>query len=336
MKNIIKLRAPVAVTASASAVGKAEHDGPLGALFDLHDESDTFGAQSFELAEGEMQRQALNTAVFKAGIRENDIDIILAGDLQNQCVASNIGLLSYPVPMAGLFGACSTIAEALALGALLTDGGYVKTAAAVASSHNCAAERQFRLPLEYGGQRTPTAQWTVTGAGAFILRTDGGGKRPRISDVLIGRRIDSGINDAANMGAAMAPAAADSLLRYFSDSGTSPSCYDMILTGDLGAEGAYHLERLMAENGFPLAGRHRDCGLLIYDRLTADVHSGGSGCGCSACVLSAYILPQLECGQLSDIIFTATGALMSPTSVAEGQAIPGIAHVIHLMRGEGE
>lgn len=337
MNSIINLSRPVYILSSASVAGANEEKGPLGGTFDVTDETQTdgFGKKTWEESEGEMQRLALETALLKAKLSESDICAVFAGDLQNQCVGSNYGLLDFDIPFFGLYGACSTCAEGLILASLLSSG-YGKVTAVVASSHNCAAERQFRFPIEYGGQRAPTAQWTVTGAGAFILSPEKNGAEslPYIADVLPGRSIDRGINDLNNMGAAMAPAAIDTLKRYFDESGRDADSFDMILTGDLGAEGSRILKDFMQANGYSIGEVHADCGLMIYDREGDDRHAGGSGCGCSASVLSAHILPRMVGGgrgkELNDILFLATGALMSPASVQQGNNIPGICHLVHI------
>ncbi len=327
------LHPPAAILAAATVVGGKEHAGPLGTHFDLFNDSDRFGQTTWEQAESEMQRMALAAAMGKAGVRVSDIDLLLAGDLLNQCVGSSYGLLSYDIPYLGLYGACSTSAEGLLLAAAMVGAGYAETAAVVTSSHNAAAERQFRTPLEYGGQRPPTAQWTVTGAGAFILghpnRADGRAMAT-VAAALPGIVVDAGITDAANMGAAMAPAAASTLCRYLEASATAPSDYDLILTGDLGWEGSRILCDLMLAEGLDIREQHNDCGKLMFSRKTQDTHCGGSGCGCAATVLGSYVLPKLARGELHRILFMATGAMMSPDSIKQGLSIPGIAHLLVL------
>jgi len=340
MRTVIRFRTPVSVYARASAVGKTEAEGPLGALFDFHDETDRFGADTWETSEESLSRTVLNLALARAKQSQDEIDLLFSGDLQNQCVASSAGCGSMGIPYLGLYGACSTSCEGLALAALaLNAAKEVSRAAVVTTSHNAAAERQFRLPLEYGGQRPPTSQWTATAGGAFLLaRADEPSlspSAPRITGALIGRAIDGGVKDAANMGAAMAPAAADTILRFFSESGERPADYDRIVTGDLGTEGSSLLSELLRENGLDLAGRHRDCGVLLFDPLKTDVHAGGSGCGCSASVLSALFLPALERGELHRILFLATGALMSPSNLLQGGTILGIAPLVVLESGNG-
>ncbi|MBQ9086652.1 MAG: stage V sporulation protein AD [Clostridia bacterium] len=325
--RIIKLSA--AIVAAASAVGKYEYEGPLGDTFDLHDSTDKFGMKTWEKAESEMQRLAFNTALAKASVSEREVEALFAGDLLNQCVGSSYGLLDFDIPYFGLYGACSTAAESLMLAAMTCGAGYVSSCAAVTSSHYCAAERQYRTPIEYGAQRSPTAQWTVTGAGAFLVGRDG---RVRLTEALPGIVVEKGINDASNMGAAMAPAAADTLLRYFRQSDTSPEEFDLIVTGDLGFEGGSILCELLLAEGLDIRSRYNDCGMMIYDRERQDMHAGGSGCGCSAVVLASHLLPRLERGELRQILFVGTGAMMSPSSIQQGLAIPGIAHLLRLER----
>ncbi len=328
---------PVYIRSWGTVVGKKEVNGPLGKLFDNHDTTDLFGMDTFEKAESEMQRQALQVALGKGGLSPEGVDLLLAGDLVNQCIASTYGLISYGLPYLGLFGACSTAAEGLLLSALLA-GDQCRRCANVTSSHFCTAERQFRFPLEYGGQRPPTSQWTVTGAGAFVTTSDAGDFAhwqepfvPRITGVLPGRPVDGGIKDGNNMGAAMAPAAMDTLLRYF-DGATGLSGIDMILTGDLGREGSGILCDMLYCKGLDISAVHADCGRMIFrmDDEKSDVHAGASGCGCSAVVLGANILPGICQGKLQKILFVGTGALMNPMALFQGQTIPGIAHLVQL------
>ncbi|MDD4773011.1 MAG: stage V sporulation protein AD [Eubacteriales bacterium] len=328
-KGIIKLKNAPAILCAASVVGKHESDGPLGALFDFHDKDDRFGQSTWEKAEAEMQHMALNLAMSKNKISITDIDAIFAGDLMNQCISSTYGLIAHDAPFMGLYSACSTAAEALILSGMTVNAGYFKRTASVTSSHNCSAERQFRTPVEYGGQRTPTSQWTVTGSAAFIIADDEG-RHPRITEVMLGMTVDYGITDANNMGAAMAPAAADTMIRYFESSGLGPSAFDLIVTGDLGFEGHSIVLDLMSTKGYDLSGNYNDCGLLIYNRSSQDMHAGGSGCGCSAVVLASYLLKLIRDGELRDVLFIGTGALMSPLSVQQGGSIPGIAHLVRI------
>lgn len=326
----------------ASVVGSKESQGPLGAFFDLRDPCDRFGMKTWEQAESEMQRMALNTALAKAGVSTADVGALFAGDLLNQCIGSAYGLQSFDIPYIGLYGACSTCAESLLLSALMVSHRICNIAAAVTSSHYCSAERQYRTPLEYGAQRAPTAQWTVTGAGAFLVRgidhaaqADRG--RAVVRRCVIGRVQDSGVKDAANMGAAMAPAALDTLCRFFKEAQTNPGNYDLIVTGDLGYEGGEILCSLMRAEGMDISAVYNDCGQMIYDRVAQDVHGGGSGCGCSAVVLSADLLPKIQRGDLSRILFLATGAMMSPDSLKQGEKVLAVAHLLeieHIPRGE--
>lgn len=317
------------VLAASSVVGGKEFEGPLGSLFDFHDPADRFGQKTFEKSEAEMQRLVLASAMGKLGVGASAIDALFAGDLMNQCVSSAYGLLEYDIPYFGLYGACSTAAEGLMLASVFVSRGIADLAAAVTSSHNSTAERQYRNPIEYGGQRTPTAQWTVTGAGAFIVGRSGDALA-EVADVFPGIVVEKGVTDAANMGAAMAPAATDTLLNYFEMSGTSPDDYDMIVSGDLGREGVLILGELLSASGVDASGKLDDCGMMIYDLEAQDVHAGGSGCGCSAAVLAASLLPKLKRGELRNILLYGTGAMMSPSSLKQGLAIPAVAHLIHL------
>ena len=337
MSGWIRFSKPPRLISAASVVGKREFEGPLGDLFDMHDGStgffdgaDRFGQPTWEQSEAEMQRLAFNLAVSKLGASEDAIGALFAGDLINQCTGSAYGLLNYNIPFFGLYGACSTAAEGLILSAMTVAAGYFDRAAAVTSSHNCSAERQFRFPLEYGGQRTPTSQWTVTGSGAFVIGTEPVPGSPEIVSCCIGITREKGITDINNMGAAMAPAAVDTLQRYFTESGTAPSDYDLIVTGDLGYEGHGIVLDMMKADGYDLSANYNDCGLLIYHRSGQDMHAGGSGCGCSAVVLAAYLLKQMREGKLRNLLFIGTGALMSPMTVQQGLPIPGVAHLLHL------
>ncbi len=338
MENIIKTEAEI--FSAASVVGGKEADGPLGELFDLCDPSDRFGMKTWEKAESEMQRLSLNTALAKSGVHPKKVGALFAGDLLNQCVGSAYGLQSFGIPYIGLYGACSTCAESLLLASAWVSYRMCNVAAAVTSSHYCSAERQYRTPLEYGAQRAPTAQWTVTGAGAFLVRkaeraepTSEG--RAVVTRCLIGRVQDSGIADAANMGAAMAPAALDTLCRFFEETATDPENYDLIVTGDLGHEGGDILCSLMKAEGYDIDPVYNDCGRMIYDRERQDVHGGGSGCGCSAVVLSADILPRIKKGELSRVLFMATGAMMSPDSLKQGENVLAVAHLLEIEHREG-
>lgn len=325
-KQTLRLSDPPAVLSCAAVVGKREGEGPLKDCFDLISEDSYFGQKTWEAAESQMLRQCFQRAYDKGGLAPSSLHYVLAGDLLNQCVSSAFAMKDVPVPYLGLYGACSTMAESLSLAALLLDGGFADSACALTGSHFCTAERQYRFPLEYGGQRTPSSQWTVTGAGAVILAREGTG--PRITHVTHGRIIDAGITDANAMGAAMAPAAFDTLRTHFADTGTAPDSYDAIFTGDLGALGHDILQALFKADGIQLGANYMDCGVLIYDLRTQAVGAGGSGCGCSASVLAGHILPAMERGVWRRVLFAATGALLSATSAQQGESIPGICHAV--------
>lgn len=334
MQKITYLDKPIYIESFSAVGGLEESRGPLGDKFDLIDEKDLFGMKTWERAEGEMSRLALNIALNKNKLSPDDLDILVAGDLQNQCVASSGGLFTFGIPFLGLYGACSTCTEGLlVLTAMLTASKNYSRGASVTSSHNCAAERQFRTPIEYGGQRTPTSQWTATAAGAFIL-----GKEKsdiKITSFMPGRVIDGYVKDQSNMGSAMALAAYDSIAAYFSEN--DPSRFDLILTGDLGSVGSSILEEMLCEKlgkiGRIISSLHKDAGLLLYDLKNQDMHAGGSGCGCSASVLSSLILPKVKSGEYKRIALLSTGALMSTGSVGQGDHILGVAPLIVI---EGE
>ena len=328
---IFKLKNQPKITAFACVGGKEEHKGPLGGALDFYDESDKFDEDTWEKSESEMQRRAFNHLLAKRKIDISEIDVLLAGDLINQCTSSGYGLLDFDVPYLGIFGACSTAALGLGCGALICDGGYARRAAVVTSSHFCSAERQFRFPLEYGAQRPPTAQHTATAAGAFLIENEG--KGAYIDEFLIGISVDGGIKDANNMGAAMAPAAVDTLCRYFRESSTMPSDFDLIVTGDLGNLGYETVMDFMEKLGYPMDGVYKDCGLMIYDNEKQDMHAGGSGCGCSALAMAGSILPDIISGRYKDVLFLGTGALLSKASVLQGQSIPAVAHLVRIRHG---
>lgn len=330
-KYTVQLSNRPMILSYAAVVGKKEGEGPLGREYDQVFEDTTLGEKTWEKAESDMQRDAVTRALNKAALSPSQVQYIFAGDLLNQCTASTFGLRELNIPMYGQFGACSTMAQTLSMAAIFVDSGAADLCCAVTSSHFCAAERQFRFPLEYGGQRTPTAQWTATASGAAVVGMGGSGVR--VAEVLAGRQVDLGVTDANNMGAAMAPAAADTIYRFLQDTRTTPDDYDLILTGDLSAFGSEMLHQLLEQKGVTLGSKHNDCGLMMYDREKQDVHAGGSGCGCSAAVLCSYILRQMEQKQLHDVLFIGTGALMSPTTSQQGETIPGIAHLVHLVSG---
>ena len=347
MSSFFKFSDPPVFVSHASVGGFEEKRGSLGSDFDFCDTEDNFGMDTFEKAEGEMERVALNIALSKAGISHESLGLLVAGDLQNQCVASSLGLFEFGVPYLGIYGACSTCTEALLiLSSFLCCGGKLRIGAAVTSSHNSAAERQFRFPLEYGGQRPASAQWTSTAAGAFILekqsdhmkenfhfREDIRGKERRLIRIecgMPGRIIDGATSDGSNMGAAMAFSAADSIKRYFELSGDRIDDIDYIVTGDLGRVGSDILRDILKKEMPKAERRHTDCGLLLYDLESQDAHSGASGCGTSAAVLSSYFIPALERGEINSILFSSTGALMSPQGLLQGDSILGIAPIIKI------
>ena len=328
MGETLVLKKAPAVSAFASVVGQKEADGPLGRRFDAVEPDARAGQDSWEKAESAMLRRAIDMAAERAGGAPG---CVLAGDLLNQCAGSAYAVRGVAAPFFGLYGACSTMAESLGLAALLVDGGYFESAAAATGSHFCSAERQFRYPLEYGGVRTPTAQWTVTGAGCVVLSREGAG--PYVTRFTPGRIVDAGIKDMANMGAAMAPAAYDTLKRHFEQTGRAPGYYDVVLTGDLGRLGQEILRDLFAADGVDLGPNYMDCGVLIYDIERQDTHCGGSGCGCSASVLTGHFLRGMRDGLWRRVLFAATGALMSPTTAQQGESIPAICHAVAIESG---
>ena len=329
------LAAPPVIAGYGGVGGHKESEGPLGRYFDAISEDDTFGETTWEKAESAMQKQALNIALGRAGKRLSDLDYLLSGDLLNQCIGSGFAARGFGVPFLGLYGACSTMGESLALGSLLISGGHARTAACMTSSHYCTAERQYRMPVPYGSQRTPTAQWTATAAGCCILGDQGDG--PYITHVTCGKIVDMGITDVNNMGAAMAPAAYDTLSALFRETKTGPGDYDLIVTGDLGALGHAIVTDLFRRDGVDLSRNYQDCGLLLYDLEKQDMHAGGSGCGCSAAVLNGYLLDGLRQGRWRRLVFAPTGALLSPTSSFQGESVPGICHAVVFSAGkEGE
>ena len=312
----------------ASVAGKFESQGPLGKAFDkiIYDSYD--GLDTYEQAESRFQSEAVTEALTKAKIKAEEVDCIFAGDLLNQCVGSSYGLIDFGIPYLGQYGACSTMAQGLIMASVFVESGAAKTAMCVTSSHFCSAERQYRFPLEYGGVRTPTAQWTVTGSGSCVLKN--AKKGPCIARATVGKIVDLGVKDANNMGAAMAPAAAQTLKNFFDDTGTAPRDYDLILTGDLGEVGSKSLYDLLLLEDIDIRNRHNDCGLMIFDRNKQDVHAGGSGCGCAASVFCSKILSDLSSGIYNNILFMSTGALMSPTTCGQGATIPSIAHLVNV------
>lgn len=314
------------ILASASVVGKKEGEGPIGNEFDMICDTDKFGEDTWEEAESSLQKESTALALGKSGLAPEDIRYIFAGDLLGQTIATSFGLMDYQIPLFGLYGACSTAGESMALGAMCVAGGYADHVLTVTSSHFASAEKQFRYPLEYANQRPVSATWTVTGSGAYILGT----KKSdiKITGLTPGRIVDYGVRDSMNMGAAMAPAACDTIYHHFCDFGTKPEDYDKIITGDLGYVGQEILIKLLLDKGYDISGVHTDCGIEIFDRQTQGTDSGGSGCGCAAVTLSAHFLKKIAQGEWKKILFVPTGALLSTVSFNEGQNVLGIAHAV--------
>ncbi len=325
-KRSFKLPEPPTITHWASIAGQKESEGPLREYFDCTYSDSHFGQATWEQAEKQLQKMTLQKIAQKAGMQLNDIELVISGDLLNQCIGSSFTLRNTGIAHLGLYGACSTMAESLLVASMTVGGGFSPHAVAMTSSHFASSERQYRFPLGYGGQRTPTSQWTVTGCGAALVSNKG--KGPKITAATIGTVTDLGIKDANNMGAAMAPAALDTIAAHFSDFHTSANDYDLIVTGDLGQLGKDALLTLASRHGIPLGGKLTDCGTLVYDCTHQDVHAGGSGCGCSAVTLCGYLLGKLHAGKLKRILFCGTGALLSPTSTQQGLPIPGICHAV--------
>lgn len=330
-QSFVLPQAPV-ITHWASVAGKKEAQGPLGHSFDLTGDDPRWGQKTWEQGEKQMQKLALGKLLEKADLPPEDLDLVFSGDLLNQCIGSSFSLRNTGIPHLGLYGACSTMAESLVLAAMAVGGGFAGRVAAMTSSHFASSERQYRFPLGYGGQRTPTAQWTVTGAGAVLVEAMGRG--PKITACTMGTVTDLGIRDANNMGAAMAPAAYHTLRAHFDDLKTGPEDYDLIVTGDLGQLGKELLLELARRDGVCLGGKLTDCGCLVFDPARQDVHAGGSGCGCSAIVLCGELLGQLARGKWKKILFCGTGALLSPTSTQQGLPIPGVCHGVCIEGGK--
>ena len=337
LRSPIKFKRKIRIISSACVGGKKEREGPLGKFLDESYDDALLGEDSFEKAESRLCENVMSLALSKAELSDKNIDALFAGDLLNQCAGSGYGLEKFDIPYFGLYGACSTCAEGLILASLLIESGQINTAAIVASSHFCSAERQFRFPLGYGSFSGPTAQSTVTGAGAFILCGEDEFDLPKESAVYVDEALpgivcDRGIKDAGNMGAAMCTAAADTIDRYIRGSGTIDEI-DSFATGDLGWEGTKLLSSFLGEKGELIRERLTDCGLLIYDLKTQDVGCGGSGCGCSAIVTAGYFYENLKSGNLSKIALIGTGAMMSPKSLKQGLSIPAVAHLVTLKSG---
>lgn len=327
-KQSIQFERAPHIIGHASVVGKKEGEGPLGKAFDIVSSDDMFGENTWEEAESTLQAESVQVALGKTGIKPFQVRYLFGGDLLGQLIATSFGVEDFKIPLFGLYGACSTCGEALSLASMTIAGGYAGYVATVTSSHFASAEKQFRFPLGYGNQRPLAATWTVTGSGSFVLAPEGG--HVRITGVTTGKVVDFGVKDSMNMGACMAPAASDTIYQNLMDFGRQPGDYDKIITGDLGYVGQTILIDLLKEKGFDISSVHMDCGIEIYDKDTQDTHSGGSGCGCSAVTLSAYIMPKLEKGSWKRVLFVPTGALMSTVSFNEGQSVPGIAHGVVL------
>ncbi len=329
-KSTVKFLMPPVIKDSAAIAGVKEGQGPLRDYYDDVVSDDLCGETTWEKAESKLQKMAVSALLKKAKLSESDIDYLFAGDLLNQCSGSHYAQKESGVPFFGLYGACSTMAESLTLAAMSVDGGFAKNCIAQTSSHFCSSEKQYRFPLEYGGQRPPTAQWTVTGSGAALVGAEEG--NVAITYATTGKIVDMGINDANNMGAAMAPAASDTIVQHFKDTGFSPEHYDLILTGDLAKVGSDIARELIKKEGYDISKNYDDCGNIVFYREEQDVHSGGSGCGCSAIVLCSYILPKIKKGELKRVLFVGTGALMSPLNLLQGDSIPSIAHAVSIER----
>lgn len=327
----VKLANPPSILSTASIVGTKEGQGPLRDYFDVILNDDLYEEKSWEKAETKMSKESIKMALNKIKMSPDKVDYLFAGDLLNQIIVSSFAARELKIPFFGLYGACSTMCESLSLASMIIDGGFADFAIAATSSHFCAAERQFRFPLEMGGQRPPTAQWTVTGAGAAVLGNKGNG--PFVTYTTTGRIMDFGVKDANNMGAAMAPAAADTIIGHFKDTGFTPDSYDLIISGDLGKVGRELTIELVKKNGHDISKKFKDCGLEIFDLSRQDVKSGGSGCGCSAAVFCGYLYDEILKGNLNRMLLISTGALLSPTSTQQGESIPSVAHAVTIERG---
>ena len=335
-KASLKFEHPAFVASWASVAGKKEGQGPLADGIDVKEQDEMFGMENWEQAESAMQKQAADLALEKGDIHRREVRYLFAGDLLGQLIATSFGTVDLEIPLFGLYGACSTMGEALSLGAMCIDAGHADRVLTLASSHYATAEKQFRFPLGYGSQRAQSASWTVTGCGAVVLERSASAPKPHIAvtGITTGKLVDMGTKDSMNMGAAMAPAAWNTICQNFEDFGVDASYYDRIITGDLGALGQKALLDFMKSSGQDITGKHMDCGLEIYDRGEQDVHAGGSGCGCAAVTLCAHIFPKLMRGEWNRVLFVPTGALLSTVSYNEGQSIPGIAHAVILERME--
>lgn len=330
-KQSIRFQSPPYIISESSVAGKKEGEGPLGSMFDIVEEDSMLGKETWEEAESELIKLAAQEVIRKAGLQNYDIRYLLGGDLLGQLIATSFGVAELGIPLFGLFGACSTMGEAMSLASIIVDGGYADKVIAITSSHFAGAEKQFRFPLEYGNQRPYAASWTVTGSGGVIISKSKGnvsGNNVVIKGITTGKIVDFGIKDSMNMGAAMAPAAFETIKQNFEDFEIKPDYYDMIITGDLGYVGKNILIELLKEKGYDIEERYMDCGIEIFDQDTQDTHAGGSGCGCSAVTFTAYVIKQLKEGTWKRVLFVPTGALLSQTSFNEGNTVPGIAHAV--------
>jgi len=326
------------IASTGCAVGPMEADGPIGGYFDEHAKDQYFDEETWEKAESKFILTAYKHMMKKVKLRDEDIDVLIAGDLLNQSISSVFGLRGIERPFVGIYGACSTIAEGMCLGSMMVDGGFTDRVACLASSHFCSAERQFRAPLELGNQRCPSTQWTATAAGCVLIENPEiedvnekfSGSFPYVEAITLGKMVDFGVTDSTNMGATMAPAAADTIVTHMQDLGRTPDDYDLIVTGDLGEIGSSLCLEMTRKNGKNIQDKHQDCGLLIFNKEKQDVHAGGSGCGCAASVFSGYFMKLLEQREIKRMLFLATGALFSPTSQMQGESIPGIAHALSI------
>ena len=325
-KQSILFDEPPFIISGGSVVGKKESEGPLGQLFDLVEEENLFGKDTWEEAESEMQKEACLMALGKAKLDPHEVRYLFGGDLLRQGIATSMGLEELHIPLFGLYGACSTSGEALALSSMSVAAGYGEYMLAVTSSHFGSAEKEFRFPLAYANQRPPSSQWTVTGSGAFLVGRQKA--NVRIAGVTVGKIVDYGLKDSQNMGACMAPAACDTIIQNLSDFGYEPTDYDRIITGDLGYVGQSILFDLMRKQGKDIKQNHMDCGMLIFDQQTQNTNAGGSGCGCAAVTLVSFILPKISSGEWKRVLFVPTGALLSKVSFNEGNSVPGIAHAV--------
>jgi stage V sporulation protein AD len=327
-KRSFKFTTPPNIIAYASTVGKDEGDGTLGEYFDVIETDSHFGQDSWEKAESTMQRQTIERAIQKAKLTPESIDYMFSGDLINQCTSTTYGIRDLGIPFFGIYGACSTMTEGILLASMGMDNSLADNIVCATSSHYSTAERQFRFPISYGGQRTPTSQWTCTASGAVVVSHSD--TPPYVVGGCIGKVVDLGITDVNNMGSAMAPSSADTIKAYLKDTGYKPTDFDRIVTGDLGLVGSKLLIELLQKDSIDISQQHEDCGVMMFDIDRQDKHAGGSGCGCSASILCGYWLPKIQSGEFKNVLFMSTGALMSPMLLQQGESIPGITHLVHL------